>query len=209
MRFRRGGGRPRRGRAARVSAGELRLVLLGGVFAGLVALQAIPFLPAWPGSGGEVQAEAEPDPGTDPYKESRRSRAILEAQEGSPAPAEPRRWSGRSGGAVAAGPVRVIDGDTFVHAGERIRIADIDTPEANGRCPSETALAARATRRLGTLLASGPFELHPLPNGRDRDRYGRQLRIVTRGGQSIGDVLVAEGLARTWTGRREGWCTVR
>jgi endonuclease YncB( thermonuclease family) len=56
------------------------------------------------------------------------------------------------------------------------------------------------------LLASGDFQLHPLPSGRDEDRYGRKLRIVTRGGQSLGDVLVAEGLARTWSGQREPWC---
>ena len=105
-----------------------------------------------------------------------------------------------------AGDFRVIDGDTFVHAGARIRIADIDTPEVHGRCPEEGALAAQATHRLGVLLAQGPFELHPLPGGRDEDRYGRKLRIVTRDGRSIGDVLVAEGLARIWTGRREPWC---
>ena len=52
---------------------------------------------------------------------------------------------------------------------------------------------------------AGPFELHPI-SGRDEDRYGRKLRIITRGGRSLGDVLVAEGLARTWTGRREPWC---
>jgi endonuclease YncB( thermonuclease family) len=100
----------------------------------------------------------------------------------------------------------VIDGDTFDYGGMRVRIADIDTPEVNGRCASEIALAARATRRMRTLLAAGPFELNSLPNGRDEDQYGRKLRIVTRGGQSLGDVLVAEGLARTWTGRREPWC---
>ena len=42
--------------------------------------------------------------------------------------------------------------------------------------------------------------------GRDQDRYGRKLRIVTRGGESLGEMLVAEGLAREWTGRREPWC---
>jgi len=105
-----------------------------------------------------------------------------------------------------AGPVRVIDGDTFHYAGMRIRIADIDTPEVNGRCAYETELAARATRRMRSLLADGPFELHPLPDGRDVDRFGRALRIVTRNGRSLGDQLVAEGLARTWTGRREPWC---
>ena len=30
--------------------------------------------------------------------------------------------------------------------------------------------------------------------------------IVTRDGHSIGDQMVAEGLARTWSGRREPWC---
>jgi len=106
----------------------------------------------------------------------------------------------------SAGPVRVIDGDTFDYDGMRVRIADIDTPEMRGRCPYESELAARATRRMRALLAAGPFELHRPGNGRDMDRYGRQLRIVTRGGRSLGDVLVAEGLARTWSGRREPWC---
>lgn len=103
------------------------------------------------------------------------------------------------------GPVRVIDGDTFDYRGERIRLADIDTPELRGRCSEEVALARRATERMGSLLAAGPFELHRI-SGRDEDAYGRKLRIVTRNGRSLGDRLVAEGLARTWTGRREPWC---
>jgi micrococcal nuclease len=108
-------------------------------------------------------------------------------------------------GAPAAAPaVRVIDGDTFWYGGEKIRVADIDTPEVRGRCAEETELAGRATRRLDALLNAGPFELQRI--GRDEDRYGRKLRIVTRGGRSLGDQLVAEGLARTWSGRREPWC---
>ena len=102
--------------------------------------------------------------------------------------------------------VRVIDGDTFDYRGERIRVADIDTPEREGQCPAEIALAVRATARMRSLIAAGPFTLEPLPSGRDADRFGRSLRIVTRGGRSLGDQLVAEGLARTWSGRREPWC---
>jgi len=102
--------------------------------------------------------------------------------------------------------VRVIDGDTFAYHGERIRVADIDTPEVHGMCDAEVRLAAQATSRMRVLLTEGPFELHPLASGRDRDRYGRQLRIVTRNGRSLGNQLVAEGLARTWSGRREPWC---
>lgn len=111
------------------------------------------------------------------------------------------------GDSVQPGPtLRVIDGDTFDYAGERIRVADIDTPELSGACLEEIALAQQAKRRMGALLRTAAFELHPLPSGRDEDGYGRKLRIVTRDGRSLGDVLVAEGLARTWTGRREPWC---
>ena len=116
-------------------------------------------------------------------------------------PADP----GTDAGAVTAGAaVRVIDGDTFYYGGERIRIADIDTPEVNGRCPYEAELAVQATARLETLLAGGGFALEAVE--RDEDKYGRKLRIVTRGGESVGDTLVAEGLARPWTGRRKSWC---
>ena len=100
----------------------------------------------------------------------------------------------------------VVDGDTFWLGGEKIRIADIDTPEiSEPKCSAEKALGVRATQRLIVLLNAGPFVLSQVGT-RDRDRNGRLLRVVTRGGRSIGDQLVREGLARTWTGRREPWC---
>jgi micrococcal nuclease len=110
------------------------------------------------------------------------------------------------GSASLADPAAVVitDGDTFRYRGEKIRIADIDAPEVRGRCAYETQLAARATDRMEELLQAGPFELRTMD--RDEDRYGRKLRVVVRAGRSLGDQLVAEGLARTWTGRREPWC---
>jgi endonuclease YncB( thermonuclease family) len=185
-------------RGAAFTAEQIRMTIWSGLLLGLILFQAMRYWPA------PVDAD-EPARVTfvDPYAESRRSRAILEAQERAPPPFVA---VGESGPTRDSGGVRVIDGDTFVYAGTLIRIADIDTPEVHGRCPYETALAAQATRRLDTLLAQGSFELHRLPGGRDHDRYGRELRIVTRGGRSLGDVLVTEGLARTWTGRREPWC---
>ena len=57
---------------------------------------------------------------------------------------------------------------------------------------------------LRDLLSAGPFELASVD--RDEDVYGRKLRIVMRDGQSIGDAMVAEGLAHHWRGHQEDWC---
>lgn len=100
----------------------------------------------------------------------------------------------------------VIDGDTFRYRGEKIRIADIDAPETGGaKCRAEAQLGARATDRLAALLSSGAFDLTAY-DSRDRDQFGRLLRVVERDGVSIGQILVAEGLARRWEGRRRPWC---
>lgn len=99
----------------------------------------------------------------------------------------------------------VVDGDTFWFEGEKYRIADIDTPETHpARCAEEAALGAAATERLHGLLNAGDFSLDAAD--RDVDIHGRKLRIVTRGGESIGERLVAEGLARPWEGGRRPWC---
>ena len=101
----------------------------------------------------------------------------------------------------------VVDGDTFWLEGEKIRIADINAPETHqAGCQKEQALGEAATRRLIGLLNSGPFDLQPAD--RDRDRYGRLLRVVVRHGRSLGGQLVREGLAETWKGRRSDWCSL-
>jgi micrococcal nuclease len=100
----------------------------------------------------------------------------------------------------------VIDGDTFHLGSEKIRIADIDAPETGGaQCALEAELGARAKLRLRELLNKGPFELRSYQS-RDWDQYGRKLRVVVRDGKSIGDTLIAEGLARRWNGKRRRWC---
>jgi micrococcal nuclease len=99
----------------------------------------------------------------------------------------------------------VVDGDTFYHDGVKIRIADIDTPEVHDYgCVAEKALGDRATVRLMSLLNAGPFALEA--GSRDADRYGRKLRVVRREGHSLGEILIAEGLARRWDGARHPWC---
>lgn len=144
----------------------------------------------------------------------------MEAQEGAPASlvSDDGRLirTGDGTGAITAsasfgmchtggGTNCVVFGDTFWMAGEKIRIADIDTPETHPpRCAEEARLGAAATARLRALLNVGPVTLERID--RDTDRYGRKLRVVTRGGESLGGVLVNEGLARWYGGGRRSWC---
>lgn len=110
---------------------------------------------------------------------------------------------------LCSGAVRthcVVDGDTIWSEGVKIRVADIDTPEVGDpKCSSEAALGAKATKRMLQLVNAGPFQMQAW-QGRDEDKYGRKLRVLVRDGRSLGDILVSEGLARTWTGRRQPWC---
>jgi endonuclease YncB( thermonuclease family) len=100
----------------------------------------------------------------------------------------------------------VIDGDTIRYGGEKIRLVGFDTPEISSpKCTSELELGQRAKHRLVELMNAGPFEVSAT-GGPDRDVYGRKLRIISRDGQSIGDTLIAEGLARRWEGARRSWC---
>jgi endonuclease YncB( thermonuclease family) len=123
------------------------------------------------------------------------------------------RWRGAERAAQAAftlcgKPHRrncVVDGDTIRYRGEVIRIAGIDAPEIHGyRCGSERDLGRRAADRLLQLINAGPFDI--VRYGRDNDKYGRKLRAIERDGRSLGDMLVAEGLARRWDGARRSWC---
>jgi endonuclease YncB( thermonuclease family) len=100
----------------------------------------------------------------------------------------------------------VVDGDTLWLDGEKIRIADIDTPEiSRPNCRQELELGLVATQRLIDLLNMGKFELLSSEWG-DVDRYGRKLRVIVRGGDSLGEQLVQEGLAHRWLGRKLPWC---
>lgn len=92
----------------------------------------------------------------------------------------------------------VHDGDTVWWQGDKIRIADIDTPELNGRCVAERRKARQARDRLVVLLNARPG-IKPRRTG--RDRYGRTLARF----DGIGEQLIREGLATRWPQRRN-WC---
>ncbi len=90
----------------------------------------------------------------------------------------------------------VVDGDTIWLRGTKIRLERFDAPEKEKpQCTQEAIMSADATRRLMDLLNGGEFEVTRRGN-QDADRYGRKLRTIEVGGQSVGDILIAEGLAR-------------
>lgn len=99
----------------------------------------------------------------------------------------------------------VVDGDTIWFEGTKIRLADIDTPETHDyQCQVEKDLGDRATVRLREILQGGSISLQPID--RDEDQYGRKLRVVLVDGDSVGEALVDEGLARWYEGGRRPWC---
>jgi endonuclease YncB( thermonuclease family) len=162
----------------RISRLELGTTLLAGLFVGLVAAQI-----DWPQTSGAQSGSAH-------------ARIVSASRAGT-----------QFGFCHVGGGINcVVDGDTIWMDGVKIRIADIDTPETHPpRCAAEADLGGRATRRLQDLLNAGPVTLEPIE--RDEDRYGRKLRRIMRGGKSLGETLVAEGLARSYRGGpRSGWC---
>lgn len=101
----------------------------------------------------------------------------------------------------------VVDGDTVWAGGleKSVRLESIDAPEmSNNLCGgrAEAELGRKAADRLVQLLNENDATLQL--NG--TDRYGRNLGTLRINGIDVGDILVAEGLARHWPNGPEFWC---
>ncbi|MBK5110215.1 MAG: thermonuclease family protein [Thermoleophilia bacterium] len=124
--------------------------------------------------------------------------AAGEGQGGSPgtAPAGPGRGESGSLRSFRARVVSVTDGDTIeVEAAgipdETIRLIGIDTPEVYGGVECGGRAASDAMKRLATGLVTVRTD----PSQDLRDRYGRLLAYVDKGGRDLGRTMVARGLA--------------
>ncbi len=196
---RRRGERIRTGSAA-FNGRELRLIIGIGLGLGIVLFEGtrggfnFGLLASEPPAKAE-RAAAPPAP--DPFAAPPRP----DAAPGAPAVAATLL----RGATVRPEAVRPIDGRSFALHGDRIRLADIDTPDMRAPCPHESALGLRAAQRLAVLLRAGPFQLGE-SFGRDADGEGRKLRIASRDGRSLGETMIADGLARPWTGGAGPWC---
>jgi micrococcal nuclease len=104
-------------------------------------------------------------------------------------------------------PLEVVDGDTVKRGSVRTRLLNLDTPEPGSRakCPEERELAARARARLKDLIKGGNWQMIW---SKRHEKYVRDLTVLTIDGQDVAAIMIAEGLARPYTGRkkRRGWC---
>lgn len=99
----------------------------------------------------------------------------------------------------------IVDGDTIWLNGQNLRMKDYDTPEpSTAICggAAEVALAKQASARLRDLLNSNPWTVETF----GEDRHGGVLATIRIQGADVGDILIAEGLARRWPNGREWWC---
>lgn len=83
---------------------------------------------------------------------------------------------------------RVIDGDTFIASGTKIRLWGIDAPE------KEEPHYRNATRYLATILKTGKLECTFI----EKDRYQRDVMKCLIDDVDVGERLVTEGLARDY-----------
>ncbi|WEZ83465.1 thermonuclease family protein [Rhizobium sp. 32-5/1] len=100
----------------------------------------------------------------------------------------------------------VIDGNTFIFKGEKIRIADIEAPKARqARCDAERLLAHDAKERLRVLLSAGDFKLAAWADENGDPARGASRRVI-RNGQSLGEQMAVEGVVQRRDGKRRPWC---
>jgi endonuclease YncB( thermonuclease family) len=111
-------------------------------------------------------------------------------------------WASDDGGArkqLIAGPARVVDGDTVVVGGVRVRLEGIDAPEASQTCarpPGETwPCGTESTHALAVLIAGRELECDP----RGTDKYGRVLAVCFLDRQDINAWMVRQGHAWAFT----------
>jgi endonuclease YncB( thermonuclease family) len=109
--------------------------------------------------------------------------------------AEHREASSRTTATVE----RIVDGDTLVvRGGQRVRLLQIDSPEAGGECYS-----AAATRERRDSLVRGCGSCSGSPRLDRVDRYGRLLRYVHAGRMNV-NVELSGGARDPYSRRRPG-----
>lgn len=93
-----------------------------------------------------------------------------------------------------AGPAEVVDGDSLVVSGRRIRLVGIDAPEYDQTCNragQSWACGIEAKTQLASLVAGHRVEC----TGAERDVHARLLAVCSVGYVELNQALVAGGWA--------------
>lgn len=120
------------------------------------------------------------------------------------------------GGLIVCASLFVVDGDTIKCNGQLMRllgggvpyVSGIDTPELRSyKCEKEAKLAKLARLRLKELMKRDGVRIvwSGAVDGTDSRRP--LINIYLKDGREIGQLLLKEGFARTWTPHhRNDWC---
>jgi micrococcal nuclease len=115
----------------------------------------------------------------------------------------------------------VIDGDTITVNGRTIRLVGFIAPETrDAQCKAERNLGDKAANRLRELVLAGGLEYSPVMCpcpatilGNLFCNFVRSCGTLKAYGRNVGDILVEEGLAATYSCRNGGsprarrlWC---
>ncbi|MBT3991529.1 MAG: thermonuclease family protein [Rhodospirillaceae bacterium] len=116
-------------------------------------------------------------------------------------------------GPYEAEVVRVVDGDTiavkaFTYPGEiklvNVRVDGVDTPELNGKCTKEKALAERAKKFTEDFVGQR-IRLNNVKLGKFAGRIVAD--VETLDGRLLDRALIKAELGRFYDGgKRESWC---
>lgn len=100
-------------------------------------------------------------------------------------------------GALAglAGPVRVIDGDTFDVGNERVRLFGIDAPEMDQTCKNRQGQAWACGVWVADQVRHRFGGQNVTCDRMDTDRYGRTVARCFVGNRDVADEIVTLGLA--------------
>jgi len=103
-------------------------------------------------------------------------------------------WVSATPEGMASGRARIVDGDTLVVSGTRVRLTGMDAPELAQVCLRKAGpwrCGAAARDRLMEMVEAGDV----LCRLRGEDRYGRSLGLCTIGPMDLGATMVREGQA--------------
>ena len=99
------------------------------------------------------------------------------------------------------GSARVVDGDTVIVGGTRLRLVSLDAPEGNQTCvnaeKAQYDCGQAATQELERLIGGRQVGCA----GEKRDRYGRPLVVCFVGTVNLNAALVRSGWAVSYLGR--------